>query len=279
MRIGAVLSPVAEWEPIADAARAADELGLEAVGFWDHYHSPRPEWGYVCGWSAYGWLAAITRRVRLVPMVLNNLHYDVGVLAKESSVLSIASGGRFELGIGAGDWPESFAAWGAPYPDATTRLERLDETVQALRRLWTGDPVTYDGRQVRLTDAICTPAPAAPPRIVVGAGPSRRTLGRAADYADELNLYAEPELVAAARRSVDEAGRRVDLSLFLGWEFDKWPADPGAELRRWQDEGIDRFFVNVGGPMMTERIHELADLADLAGGERIGREEARSSAE
>ncbi|MDQ3871436.1 MAG: LLM class flavin-dependent oxidoreductase, partial [Chloroflexota bacterium] len=116
MRIGAILSPVADWKLVLEAARAADELGLDAVGFWDHYHSPRPEWGYVCGWSAYGYVAAMTRRVRLVPMVLNNLHYEPGVLAKESSLLSIVSGGRFELAIGAGDWPQSFAAWGRPYP-------------------------------------------------------------------------------------------------------------------------------------------------------------------
>jgi alkanesulfonate monooxygenase SsuD/methylene tetrahydromethanopterin reductase-like flavin-dependent oxidoreductase (luciferase family) len=107
MRIGAVLSPVQEWPAIVEAARTADDSGLDAISFWDHYHSPKPEWGYVCGWSAYGYLAAVTSRVRLVPMVLNNLHYEPGVLAKESSILAIASGGRFELGIGAGDWPES----------------------------------------------------------------------------------------------------------------------------------------------------------------------------
>src|SRR4051794_29608023 len=95
MRVAAILSPFAEWPPILEAARHADEVGLDAVGFWDHYHSGRPEWAYVCGWSAYGAIAAVTSRVRLVPMVLNNLHYEPGVLAKESSILSIASGGRF----------------------------------------------------------------------------------------------------------------------------------------------------------------------------------------
>src|SRR5215213_5809946 len=145
MKISAVLSPVADWRAIVAAARAADAAGLDAIGLYDHYHSARPEWAYICGWSAYGALAALTERVRLVPMVLNNLHYELGVLAKESAVLSIASEGRFELAIGAGDWPESFVAWGAEFPAADARLDRLEETVAALRRLWTGQPVTADG--------------------------------------------------------------------------------------------------------------------------------------
>lgn len=264
VRIGAVLSSTPDWQTTLAAARAADEVGLDAVSLWDHYHSPRVEWGFIVGWSAYGYLAAVTRRVRLVPMVLNNLHYDVGVLAKESAVISIASGGRFELGIGAGDWPESFAAWGTEFPARDERLERLGETVAALRLAWTGEPVSYDGRHVTLRDAICTPAPAAPPRVVVGVGPSRRTLERAIEYADELNLYAEPELITAAREAAASSGRSVDLSLYLAWEFDKWPADPGAELRRWASEGIDRVFVNLGGEM-EGRVRELGALAEEIG--------------
>ena len=128
MRIAALLTPVADWPAILDAARVADEAGVDAVGFWDHYHSGQPDWAYVCGWSAMGAVAALTERVRILPMVLNNLHYEVGVLAKESSILDVASGGRFELGIGAGDWPESFAAWGRPFPPVDERLDRLAET-------------------------------------------------------------------------------------------------------------------------------------------------------
>ena len=265
MRIGAILSPVAEWEPVVEAATVADELGLDAVGFWDHYHSPRPEWGYVCGWSAYGCLAAVTRRVRLVPMVLNNLHYEPGVLAKESSALSIASGGRFELGIGAGDWPESFAAWGQPYPDGGTRLGRLEETVQALRELWKGVEVDFTGEHVRLARASCTPPPSSPPRVVVGVGASRRTLASAVRYADELNLYADPEIVAAALDAVAGSGRAVDLSVFLSWEWDKWPADPAAELQPFSEQGIDRFFISLGGSDMPDRIRHLASVAAAAG--------------
>ena len=261
MRIGVVLSPVREWASIVDAARLADDAGLDAIGFSDHYQSLRPEWGYICGWSAYGYLAAVTKRVRLVPMVINNLHYEPGVLAKETSMLSIASGGRFELGIGSGDWPESFSAWGRPYPDPRSRLSQLEETVLALRQLWKGARVTISGEHVRLKDAICTPVSESPPSIVVGVGGSRSTLREGIRFADELNVYADPNFVDIAQAEVARSGRTIGLSIYLGWQDEEWPEDPGAELRRWHARGIDRCFVSAGGPDLEHRILALADAA------------------
>ncbi len=261
MHVGVVLSPVEDWSRIERAARLADELGLHSVGFWDHYHSPRPEWGYTCGFSAYGYLAGVTHQVRLVPNVINSLHYDVGVLAKESSTLALASGGRFELGIGAGDWPESFAAWGQPFPPAAERLARLEEVIDALRGLWSGEPTTTKGEFVQLDGAICTPAPPVAPRVVVGVGASTRTLRHAVAYADEVNLYAEPALLDTAREVIAESGRAVEASIVLGWELDKWPSDIDTPIREWAERGVSRLLVNVGGDDMDDRIRQVARYA------------------
>lgn len=260
MRLGAVLSPVADWEHIIDAARAADDLGYDAIGLWGHYHSARPEWAYISGWSAYGALAALTGRVRLVPMVLNNLHYQLGVLAKESSLLGLASGGRFELAIGAGDWPDSYAAWGEHFPDREERLVRLSENLTALRRLWTGEQVTFQGRHLRLHNACSTPSPARVPRIVVGVGNSVSTARATVEQADELNVYAETATLEAVREVIGRSGRQVDVSLFVAWEWDKWPADPVAELDAWQRRGVERAFVSLGSDDMPSRLAQLAPL-------------------
>ena len=257
MRLAALLTPTADWPGILDAARAADEARFDAVGFWDHYHSGQPDWAYVCGWSAMGAVAAVTRHVKLLPMVVNNLHYEPGVLAKESAVLAVLSGGRFELGIGGGDWPESFAAWGRPFPVAEERVDRLVETIEALRLTWTGQPVSFSGRHVALAGAISTPAPPVPPRVVVGVGGSRRTLRRTIDVADELNLYADEALVNDARDLVRESGRSVALSVFLSWEWNKWPDDPIDTLARWAELGVDRACVSLGGADMPARIETL----------------------
>ena len=258
MRIGLGVTPLAEWTVIRDAAVEADHAGLDSVFLWDHYHSAKPEWGYVAGWSALGAIASVTSSVRVAPMVLNSLHYELGVVAKESSVLSVLSGGRFELGIGAGDWPSSFAAWGSRYPPRGERIARLGETVDALRRLWSGEPVTSRGTYVNLDGAICTPAPPEPPRVIVGAGASAALAELAAEIADEVNVYPEPDSLARARQLVEGSGRSVTLSVHVDWSWASWPAHPASALRALRDAGVDRAFVAAGGPEMRERVQALA---------------------
>ena len=257
MRIGAVLSPVDNWEWIRDAAVEADHLGVDSVGLWDHYHSERPEWGYVAGWSAHAALAQATKRVRIVPAVMNTLHFELGVLAKESAMLSLIAGGRFEMAIGAGDWPASFAAWGQPFPERDDRIARLEEVVLLLRRLWAGEAVTFDGRFHRLSEALTAPAPPEGPKVVVGVGASQTLARSAIAYADELNVYADEALVAQARRLATDSGRDVSISVFLSWEWDKWPADPASELAHWRDLGVDRVWVSLGADDMPSRLRDL----------------------
>ena len=260
MRVGVILSPVGDWKVILESAKIADAGGLDAVGFWDHYHSEKPEWAYVCGWSAYGMLAAATQQIKLTPMVICRLNYTLGVLAKESAILAIGSGGRFELGIGAGDYPIEYSAWHQPFPDATTRVALLEETIVALKQIWQGGAVTYSGTHVQLTDAACTPVPPLPPRVVVGVGGSRRMIRSAVAYADELNLYSDPELFAFAQAEIAKAGRAINCSVYLHW--DKWPDDPRGELARWEALGASRALVCVGFlPDMPGRVAELAEAS------------------
>ena len=260
MKIGAVLSPVPDIGLVLEAARVADECGLDAVGLWDHYHSQQPEWGYVAGWATLGAMVATTRYVKVVPMVINSLHYELGTIAKESSMLALASGGRFELGIGAGDWPASFEAWGRPFPGSTDRLARLEETVGSLRMIWSGEAVTFKGKHVDLSGAICTPAPAVAPRVVVGAGGSKRTMLEAIGYADEINVYEDLALIEIARRLAESSPSHPAVSVFMDWSMMQWPADPEVRIEHLSAAGVDRVFVGVGGPNMPERIASLAEI-------------------
>lgn len=259
IRIGVTLSPSGSWPEITAAATLADQLGLDAVGFWDHYHAERPEWAMICGWSAYGYLAAITRRIRLVPMVICRLNYTLGVLAKESSVLAIASGGRFELAIGAGDYPQEYAAWHQPYPDAATRIAALGEHVAALRELWTGNLITLIGDCVQLTDAACTPVPPQPPKVVVGAGSSKRLIDAAVAYAGELNVYENEATVAYARDRIATSGRPIALSVAGQRDPGTWPNDLATTLSHWQALGVSRYFLSVGwADDLSARVRDLA---------------------
>lgn len=153
MRIGVNLGPTGDWSAMLEAAKEADNLGFDAVGFLDHYHTDKLEWPYLCGWSAYGALAMTTSRIHLVPLMIDRLNYLPGVLAKETSTLSIVSAGRFELGIGAGDYFEEARAWGTEVPGASARIAGLKETITVLRSIWKGEQLTFEGEQLHLKNA------------------------------------------------------------------------------------------------------------------------------
>lgn len=251
MRVGIVLVD-GTWPQIVNAARQADAAGIDAIGFWDHYHSSFPGWEPHNGWAVYGFLAAVTERIRLCPLVLDGPNYSIGRLTKETSMLSILSGGRFDLGIGIGDIPEEEEAWGQPpYPDAATRIDWLEETIAALRLAWTGQPVDYTGQHIRLRGAHCPPAPPSHPPVVIGAAASMRMVRRAVAWADEVNVYNNPKVIAGAKRAIAESGREVLLSSCADQFEDFGDQVPGtleSQLRAWRDTGIDRLFISLYEP-------------------------------
>lgn len=254
MRIGVNLGPTGNWQAVVAAARAADAQGFDAVSFLDHFHTDRLEWPYLSGWSLYGALAMSTRRIKLVPMVIDRLNYLPGVLAKETSVLSILSEGRFELGIGAGDFFQEARAWGLSIPATQTRIDGLKETVQVLRQIWGGQKVTFAGEYIRLTQAASTPVPLQPMRVVVGAGKSRRLIQSAVTYADEINVYADDEIVGFAATQIAKAQRAVSLSVYV-WD---WPDNIKARLAAWEAMGVERTFLTIWDPFAS-----LADMVSL----------------
>ncbi|GCE30301.1 LLM class F420-dependent oxidoreductase [Dictyobacter alpinus] len=241
MRIGINLGPTGNWPDILAAAQQADQLGFEALSFLDHFHADKLEWPYISGWALYGALSMKTERIKLVPMVIDRLNYLPGVLAKESSVLSILSNGRFELGIGAGDYFQEARAWGLAIPEVQERIDGLKETILALREVWAGQKVTFTGQYLHLLDAACTPVPVAPMRVVVGVGNSRRLIQSAVDYADELNVYANEDLLRFASEQIATSGRHVSLSAYV-WD---WPEQLTQKLPIWEAIGVERTFLTV----------------------------------
>jgi alkanesulfonate monooxygenase SsuD/methylene tetrahydromethanopterin reductase-like flavin-dependent oxidoreductase (luciferase family) len=254
MRIGVNLGPTSNWPAILEAARRADKLGFDTVGFLDHYHSGNPEWGWLCGWSLYGALAMATTQIKLVPMVICRMNYLPGVLAKETAVLALISGGRFELGIGAGDYFEEMRAWGVPVPPAQERIDTLRETVQVLQRIWQGENVTLDGQYLQVRDGRCAPAPPVPPRVVVGVGSSRRLLHSALDYADEVNIYSDERLMREAHKLIIASAKPVTLSTFV-WD---WRDDLEDKLKEWEQLGVEHCIVTFWEPF--DKLEQIAKL-------------------
>lgn len=244
MRIGINIGPTGDWNAMLAVTRQAEALGFDSVGFLDHYHAEKLEWPYICGWSAYGALAMATSRIHLVPMVIDRMNYLPGVLAKETATLSILSNGRFELGIGAGDYFEEARAWGINVPPAPARITGLKETITVLRSIWNGEQVTFDGEQLHLKIAACTPIPLAQPRIVVGVGSSRSLLHSAVTYADEINVYADDDLIRLALQEIKAAQRDIPVSVFV-WD---WPDNIEEKLHNWEQLGVERAYLTFWHP-------------------------------
>lgn len=241
MRIGINIGPNGDWHGILTIAQEAERLGFDSVGTLDHYHTDKLEWPYICGWSLYGALAMATSRVRLVPMVIDRMNYLPGVLAKETATLSLISQGRFEVGIGAGDFFEELKAWGLPLPDATSRITGLRETIKAIRNIWRGEFVAFEGEQLHLQHAASTPMPYAPPHVIVGAGNSRRLISDAVTYVDELNVYADDEVIRFALSEIGASQRNIPLSVFI-WD---WPDNLAEKMQEWRTMGIERVFLTI----------------------------------
>ncbi len=135
-------------------------------------------------------------------------------------------------------------AWEVPVPGANERIEALRETVEVVRRAWEGDPFTFEGEHLSVRGGLCIPAPAQPPRVVVGVGSSRRLLRSALEYADEINVYADNDFIKDAHREIERAGREVQLSAYL-WD---WPDDIQDRLKEWEQLGVSRAFLTFWDP-------------------------------
>lgn len=187
--------------------RIADEQGFHWCSVWDHLYSvsdlsnpAKPAFEGVATMAA---LASHTRTVRVGCLVFCVGYRNPGVLLKAAVTIDHLSGGRCELGLGAG-WNEAeFRAFGMPFLPIKDRLDQLEETVVVLRRLLDGERVTFHGKQVHVDDAVCEPRPVQDRlRLWIGGQGEKRLLRMVARHADGWNVpFLAPE-VWAARNAV-----------------------------------------------------------------------------
>ena len=204
------------WEQWLALAGACEEHGLEGLFRSDHYESVMGmrERGSLDAWATLAALAARTGRIRLGTLVSPATFRHPSVLAKNVATVDQVSGGRVELGLGAGWHEGEHRAYGFEFPPTPVRMERLAEQLELVTRSWTEDAVTFEGRHYQVQDLRALPKPVQRPRptLVVGGAAGPRSLALAARYADEYNTTGVPldELPERRRRLQDawrEAGR------------------------------------------------------------------------
>lgn len=220
-----------QWSKITAGARLVEESGYDSLWVYDHFHTHpvvKQESTFEA-WTLMASLAAVTDRVRLGQMCTCALYRPPALLAKIASNVDAISGGRLDVGIGAGWSRGEFEAYGYGFPSAGQRLDMLEETVEILLAMWGEDEATFQGEHHHVDGAINRPQPIQqphPPLWIAGGGEKRtlRIVAKHADFAnfgDNVEQFHHKSAILAGHcetvgRPFDEIGRTVHLMSVIG---------------------------------------------------------------
>ncbi|MFC5829277.1 LLM class flavin-dependent oxidoreductase [Nonomuraea insulae] len=271
---GAFLSPEAAGrDRLLRHVTLADQLGLDLVGIQDHPYQA----DFLDTWTLLSAIAERTERIRLVPDVINLPLRPPAVLARAAASLDLLSGGRVELGLGAGAFWDAIEAMGGRRLSPPESIEALAEAITVLRALWTpGEPVVFEGTHYRLGGAKPGPFPAHTIGIWIGAI-KRRMLeltGRMADGWLPSSFYSPPETVAAQAKVLDaaavDAGRdpaAIRKVYNIGGSFSPLPG-PGfldGPAALWAEQLTELVFeVGMTGFVLAPGLEAERDLRTFA---------------
>ncbi len=249
-----------QWTVMRDLARRADAGPWESVWVYDHFHTdPVPsEEATHEAWSLMAAFAASTERVRLGQMCTCMAYRPPMYLAKVAATVDHVSGGRLEMGIGAGWYEHEWRAYGYGFPRAGERLGMLDEGVQIMRQAWREGRATFRGEHYEVDDAICRPLPlqqGGVPLWIAGGG-EKVTLRIAARYADYTNFDGSPEGFARKSAILAEHCREE------GTDFEGITRSANYNVAIGRDEAE-----------VTDRLDQLADRLRSAG---VGEEQVEA---
>lgn len=249
-------------EVVASAEEAGFDLISVADHVWVHPIIGGPLKGHLEAYTTLGYIAARTKKVRLLALATAASYRPAGLLAKAATTLDVLSGGRAMLGIGSGDYAEEAAGLGLPFPErGADRFDVLEETVRACLEMWEGERGSekpFTGKHVRMDRALNLPQSLSrphPPILIAGSG-EKRTLPLVALYADACNIRPSPEIprqLELLRRLCDEAGRDYEAIektapfFFDVGEDGSKAGEVVAKLRWLGSMGIDTVFGWVVG--------------------------------
>jgi F420-dependent oxidoreductase-like protein len=230
-----------DFAALSERAAACEEAGLHSFWLADHmWARGMPDLDYLEAWTTLSALAMRTTRLRLGVLVLCNSYRNPALLAKMASSFDAISGGRLELGIGAGWMDEEYRGYGYNFPSARIRIEQLEEGLEVLRRLFAEPRSTFQGKYYALDDAPNNPKPVqkpGPPITIGGAG-ERLLLKVVAKFADRWNCpmnsaHELPHKLEVLRLHCAEAGRDPATITVSEQVLVVLGADDADFARRW----------------------------------------------
>ncbi|MBT8198906.1 MAG: LLM class F420-dependent oxidoreductase [Acidimicrobiia bacterium] len=268
----------AEWSDLLEVWRTADDIEIfsEAWNF-DHFYPLTPPADGPCleGWTTLAALAQATKRIRIGSMVTGMHYRHPAVTANMAVTLDIISGGRFNLGLGAGWFEPESKAYGIPLGTMKERMDRFDEGVEIIVSLLKNETTTFDGSFYQLTDARCEPKPLqqpTPPIVIGGKGEKRtlRTVARFADYWDGM-FQPDPsdwvrlnEILVGHCAQVGRDPAEIRRSIHLRWAVDDDPAELADDAMRFGEVGVDVVVFSMRGPYLASLLEPLATALQAA---------------
>ena len=231
------IEPARQWEVMRGLAEAADRGPWESIWVYDHFHTTPVPSGEATheAWTLMAAFAASTSRVRLGQMCSCMGYRNPAYLAKVAATVDVISGGRAEMGIGAGWYEHEWRAYGYGFPEAPDRLRMLREGVQIMRQAWQTGEATLDGKHYQVDGAIVQPQPLQPggiPLWIAGGG-EKVTLKIVAEYGQYANFAGTPEEFTAKseilRAHTETVGTDFD-AIVRSTDYDTVIAETEAEV-------------------------------------------------
>jgi F420-dependent oxidoreductase-like protein len=266
------------WDQWCALADACERHGIETLFRSDHYISQADEAGNVAhdAWTTIAALAVRTTRLRFGTLVSPATFRAPALLANAAATADNVSGGRIELGIGAGWMEREHRAFGFRFPETRVRVEMFAEQLEIVHRLWTEERVDFHGKHYVLEDAPGLPKPVQKPRppILIGGSGRRGTVEPALRFADEYNSpFVTPEEAAAIRAKVPSLRFSVMIGCIIG-ETRAEAIERAHSLygRRPRDVDFDEWLAGYAQRAVVGSVDEVA--ARLAEYERAGCERA-----
>ncbi len=274
--------PQRAWARTVEVAQQAERLGFESVWLFDHFHTtPKPTDELTFeSFTSLSALAMVTEHVRIGQVVICNGFRNPALVAKMASTMDTISGGRMELGIGAGWKREEWLAYGCEFPETRDRLAMLKDGLEIITRMLEPGRATYEGTHSSVHGAINLPKPIQQPRmpIMVGGNGPKVTWRLAARFADELNVDGMSpdelrEALPTIRARCEEIGRdpaTLPVSVHTWWGDDAWsqPGERRAELlQQYGELGASRLIGLIQATAEGDEALEL--LAEDAAKARV----------
>jgi probable F420-dependent oxidoreductase len=279
MKVGLQLSQDGmDYKEILDIALEAERIGLDSFWILDHLNaSPKPDQQQMLEcWTLLSALATATKRIRFGALVLNVNNRSPALVAKMTATLDQISCGRLDFGVGAGGtnraeqqkslgYEYEFDAYGVSFPmRPSIRIERLDEALEIMKRMWTQNKVFFRGKHYSITDAVCLPKPVQKPHppIWVGGMSGSKMMRVIAKHADGWNMMRSSTVedylrgLKVLKEACARIGRKADaikISIAVSGSMEECQ----RKLWEFDDEGLDLAILRLPRSKETEILRDL----------------------